>query len=127
MLSVRTTKVHTKWHQYVSKTRVCNHTDHMGALCLFIICQLQAIPETKIMLALLDRQLTSPVNKWMISKACLTMVMAFIFLPLLRPCIMRELTRRSTTGHYINTGFLLLIYASQDTLSNTFFYKVNCM
>ncbi|CDJ37913.1 hypothetical protein ETH_00001130 [Eimeria tenella] len=37
--------------------------------------------------------------KAIMSKACCTMRMACSFLPELRPCIMRELTRRSTRGH----------------------------
>lgn len=41
----------------------------------------------------------SPVNKWMISKACLTMRTDISFLPLLRPRIMSELVKRSTIGH----------------------------
>ena len=45
--------------------------------------------------------LTSPVSRWMISKECLTIVTAISFLPLLRPCIMRELVRRSTIGHQV--------------------------
>lgn len=44
--------------------------------------------------------LTSPVSKWMISKACLTMRTAISFLPLFRPCIMRLHARRSTMGHW---------------------------
>lgn len=42
---------------------------------------------------------TSPVSRWMISKACLTMRTVMSFLPLLRPCIIMELVRRSTMGH----------------------------
>ena len=42
---------------------------------------------------------TSPVNRWMISNACLTMRIAISFLPLLRPCIINESVRRSTIGH----------------------------
>lgn len=41
----------------------------------------------------------SPVSKWMISKACLTMRTVINFLPLLRPCIIMELVNRSTIGH----------------------------
>lgn len=43
---------------------------------------------------------TSPVSRWMISKACLTMRTVISFLPLLRPCIIMELVRRSTMGHW---------------------------
>merc|ERR1711913_154547 len=41
----------------------------------------------------------SAVRRWMISKLCLTMRTVMSFLPLLRPCIMRELTNLSTIGH----------------------------
>ena len=45
-------------------------------------------------------RLTSPVSRCTISKACLTMRMVSIFLPLLRPCIMSELVSLSTMGHW---------------------------
>ena len=44
--------------------------------------------------------LTSPVSRWMISKACLTIRTVINFLPLLRPCIIMELVSRSTMGHW---------------------------
>ena len=40
------------------------------------------------------------VRRWMISMACLTMRTAMSFLPLLRPCIIRELVSLSTMGHW---------------------------
>lgn len=43
---------------------------------------------------------TSPVSRWMISKACCTICIVINFFPLLRPCIIREFVRRSTIGHY---------------------------
>lgn len=42
----------------------------------------------------------SPVNKWMISKACFTIRTDISFLPLLRPLIMSEFVKRSTIGHW---------------------------
>ena len=44
---------------------------------------------------------TSPVRRWTISKACWTILMANSFLPLLRPCIIKELVSLSTIGHCI--------------------------
>lgn len=46
-----------------------------------------------------DSVLTSPVSKWIISKACFTMRTAMSFFPLLRPCIINEFVSRSTMGH----------------------------
>ena len=43
---------------------------------------------------------TSPVRRWMISNECLTILTVMSFLPLLRPCIIREQARRSTIGHW---------------------------
>merc|ERR1719397_2044550 len=42
----------------------------------------------------------SPVSRWMISKLCFTILTVINFLPLFLPCIIRELTRRSTIGHW---------------------------
>merc|ERR550519_77024 len=50
----------------------------------------------------------SPVKRWMISKLCLTIRTVISFLPLFRPCIIRELTKRSTMGH---KAFLNLLAA----------------
>merc|ERR1719412_3536335 len=50
----------------------------------------------------------SPVRRWMISKLCLTIRTVISFLPLFRPCIIRELTKRSTMGH---KAFLNLLAA----------------
>jgi hypothetical protein len=41
----------------------------------------------------------SPVSRCMISKACFTILTDINFLPLLRPCIIREFVSRSTIGH----------------------------
>ncbi len=46
------------------------------------------------------KTVTSPVSRWMISKACLTMRTVSSFLPLLRPCIIMEFVTRSTMGHW---------------------------
>lgn len=62
--------------------------------------QLLALECTKGTLRLImSHSLTSPVSRWMISKACLTMRTVMSFLPLFRPCIIMELVRRSTMGH----------------------------
>merc|ERR1719397_232731 len=41
----------------------------------------------------------SPVRRWIISKACFTILTVINFLPLFPPCIMRELQSLSTIGH----------------------------
>ena len=49
------------------------------------------------------------VIKLMISKACSTIFIAFIFFPVLRPWNIRQLARRSTKGHYkLNKHFIFI-------------------
>ena len=43
---------------------------------------------------------TSLVRRLIISNECFTILIAMSFLPLLRPCIIREFVRRSTMGHW---------------------------
>lgn len=43
---------------------------------------------------------TSLVRRLIISNECFTILIAISFLPLLRPCIIREFVRRSTMGHW---------------------------
>merc|ERR1719322_178129 len=42
----------------------------------------------------------SPVRRWMISKACFTILTVSSFLPLFLPCIISELQSLSTMGHW---------------------------
>merc|ERR1719192_1530088 len=50
----------------------------------------------------------SPVMTWMISKACLTIRMDNIFLPLFRPFCIKALTNRSTMWHWAFLNRVLL-------------------
>jgi hypothetical protein len=70
--------------------------------------------------------LTSPVNKWMISKACLTILTAINFLALLRPCIIRELVNLSTIGHWAFRN-LLAAYLPAEWGKNLAFFSLTAM